>query len=237
MRKCKNCGSKFSPDDGFLRRRFKKKHIVGAVSFYQSGLSLSKVKDHMWQHHGVKVSRWMILLWCRHFTKVISNFTETLKPEIKGNVHADEVIVKSKGKKNYYWGAKDRKTKFKIAGILTKRRTLSGAIYVFEKIRNGCIGIPEKIITDKLAHYRRARGFKNTESGEDLLKLMDNCYNFVHPHMGLNGRTPAEEANIVLKLGRNKLLNLIKFFHEFEMEYSGSMNAENNGYTMLSSYN
>jgi len=58
LRKCKNCGSKFSPDDGFLRRRFHKEHIVEAVSLYQSGLSLSKVKDHMWQHHGVKVSRW-----------------------------------------------------------------------------------------------------------------------------------------------------------------------------------
>ncbi|MDP2766349.1 MAG: hypothetical protein Q8O41_02710, partial [Candidatus Methanoperedens sp.] len=50
----------------------------------------------------------------------------------------------------------NRKTKFKIAGILTKRRTLSGAKHVFEKIRNGCKGIPEKIITDKLGHYRRA---------------------------------------------------------------------------------
>ncbi len=285
LRKCKNCGSKFSPDDGFLRRRYNKEHIVEAVSLYQSGLSLSKVKDHMWQHHGVKVSRWMILLWCRHFSKVIRDFTETLKPEIKGNVHADEVIVKSKGKKNWYWGAKDRKTKFKIAGILTKRRTLSGAKHVFGKIRNGCIGIPKKIITDKLAHYRRAyniffyrlrgscklvhgvpigckkyglehnnncaerdnerikqrykttRGFKNSESGEDLLKLMDNCYNFVHPHMGLDGRTPAEEASIVLKLGRNKLLNLIKIFHDFEIEYSGSINAENHRYAILYPYN
>ncbi len=42
---------------------------------------------------------------------------------------------------------------------------------------------------------------------------MDNCYNFVHPHMGLKGRTPAEEANINLELERNKLMILIKLFH------------------------
>jgi hypothetical protein len=35
-------GSKFSPDDGFLRRRFQKKHIIKAVSLYQSGLSLKR---------------------------------------------------------------------------------------------------------------------------------------------------------------------------------------------------
>ncbi len=44
LRKCKSCGAKFTPDDGFLRRRFRKQHIVEAVSLYQSGLSLSKVK-------------------------------------------------------------------------------------------------------------------------------------------------------------------------------------------------
>jgi transposase-like protein len=81
LRKCKNCGAKFSPDDGFLRRRFQKEHIVEAVSLYQSGLSLSKVKDHMWQHHGIKVSRWMILLWCRDYSKLIDKFTEKLEPE------------------------------------------------------------------------------------------------------------------------------------------------------------
>lgn len=32
LRKCKNCGVNFTPDDGFLRRRFQKEHIVEAVS-------------------------------------------------------------------------------------------------------------------------------------------------------------------------------------------------------------
>jgi len=170
----------------------------------------------------------MILLWCRDYSNLIDKFTQTLKPEIKGNVHADEVIVKTKGKKNRYWGARDRKTKFKIAGKLTKKRTLSGAKYIFDKIRNGCKGIPAKIITDKPGHYRRAyniffyrvrgkcklihgvpiackkyglehnnncaerdnerikqrykitRGFKISESAENSLRLMENCYKLLN---------------------------------------------------------
>jgi len=55
--------------------------------------------------------------------------------------------------------------------------------------------------------------------------------------MVLNGRTPAEEASIIMKLGRNKLLNLINIFHDFEMEYSVSINAENHRYAILSPYN
>ena len=92
LRKCKSCGTKFTPDDGFLRRRFQKEHIVEAVSLYLRGLSLGKVKDHMWHHHGVKVSRWMILLWYRDYSRMINKLTGTLnetkrkKPMTSGDI-------------------------------------------------------------------------------------------------------------------------------------------------------
>lgn len=94
LRKCKGCGTKFTPDDGFLRRRFQKEHIVEAVSLHQRGLSLSKVKEHMQQQHGIEVSRWMISLWCRDYFGRRDGFAE-IKPEI--NAHANNVI---KGMKN-----------------------------------------------------------------------------------------------------------------------------------------
>ncbi len=37
--------------------------------------------------------------------------------------------------------------------------------------------------------------------------------------MGLNGRTPAEEAGIILNLKRNKLMTLIKIFYNDEFVY------------------
>ncbi len=138
----------------------------------------------MWQHHGVKVSRWMILLWCQDYSRIINNFTETLEPEIKGNVHADEVVVKTKGKKNWYWGAKDRKTKFKIAEKLTKRRTLSGAIHIFKKIRTGCKGIPKKIITGKLGHYAELIICFSTDC-EEVVNLF-TVFQLAIKNMGLN---------------------------------------------------
>jgi len=36
------------------------------------------------------------------------------------------------------------------------------------------------------------------------------CYNFIRPHQTLDGLTPAEKANLNLKLGENKWLSLIK---------------------------
>ena len=55
------------------------------------------------------------------------------------------------------------------------------------------------------------RHFGSFERAGYFLNLKHIIHNFVNPHMQLKGRTPAEEANIDLKLRRNKLLNLIKF--------------------------
>ena len=55
-------------------------------------------------------------------------------------------------------------------------------------------------------------GFGSFEGAEAFMNLKDIIYNFVNPHQGLKGRTPAEEAEIKLKLGRTKLLNLIKYW-------------------------
>jgi len=52
--------------------------------------------------------------------------------------------------------------------------------------------------------------FKAFKKAEAFLNLKRIIHNFVNPHSTLGGRTPAEEAEIDLKLGRNKLLELIQ---------------------------
>ena len=54
------------------------------------------------------------------------------------------------------------------------------------------------------------RNFGSYEGAEYFLNLKHIIHNFVNPHMQLKGSTPAESAEIDLKLGRRKLLNLIR---------------------------
>ncbi len=54
-------------------------------------------------------------------------------------------------------------------------------------------------------------GFGSFEGAEAFMNLKDIIYNFVNPHQSLRGKTPAEAAEIKLKLGRNKLLGLIRY--------------------------
>jgi len=94
LRKCKGCATKFTPDDGLLRRRLQKEHIAEAVCLQESVLLPGKVKEHMQQKHGVKVSRWMISVWCCDYFGMMERFAE-IKPDI--NAHANNMM---KGMKN-----------------------------------------------------------------------------------------------------------------------------------------
>ncbi len=53
--------------------------------------------------------------------------------------------------------------------------------------------------------------FDSFEGAEAFMNLKHIIHNFVNPHQQLKGKPPAEAAEINLKLGRNKLLNLIRY--------------------------
>ncbi|MEE9151794.1 MAG: DDE-type integrase/transposase/recombinase, partial [Thermoplasmata archaeon] len=113
--------------------------------------------DHMWQIHGAKMHRTTVTRWNAEYSYLVKNYTDRLEPEIKGNTHSDEVIVKVCGHKEHRWGVIDTKTKYKISGRLTKKRTYKdGAKPLYYKLKHKCKGIPPKIISDKLGHYRKA---------------------------------------------------------------------------------
>jgi len=53
--------------------------------------------------------------------------------------------------------------------------------------------------------------FKTLAGARVFLSLRALIYNFINEHSELNGRTPAEAAEIFIPLGRNRLLDLIKY--------------------------
>ncbi|MEM2094551.1 MAG: DDE-type integrase/transposase/recombinase, partial [Candidatus Bathyarchaeia archaeon] len=53
-------------------------------------------------------------------------------------------------------------------------------------------------------------GMDGEITGQDLINGLRVYYNFIRPHMSLNGKTPAEEAGIDLNLKGNKWLSLIE---------------------------
>lgn len=60
-------------------------------------------------------------------------------------------------------------------------------------------------------------GFRSFQKAEAFMNLKQITHNFVNPHSSLNDITPAEAAEVGIELGRNKLLDLIKFWKKKEM--------------------
>lgn len=60
---CHTCEKWFIKDDGFKRMRNRPEHITRALHEYADGASLKKVREHLLQHDGIKVTRWSIRNW------------------------------------------------------------------------------------------------------------------------------------------------------------------------------
>src|SRR3989338_708861 len=65
---CNKCEFIFIKKDGFERMRYNKKDIARAIHLHNEGLSLFQVKDYLWQHEGVKVTRKTISEWIKKYS-------------------------------------------------------------------------------------------------------------------------------------------------------------------------
>ncbi len=74
---CNDCQRQFVEPDGFERMRHKKEDIVRAIHLHDDGLSLSKVQNQLWQHDGVKVTRWTIAEWHKKFSVFLKSTKRT----------------------------------------------------------------------------------------------------------------------------------------------------------------
>jgi transposase-like protein len=62
--------------------------------------------------------------------------------------------------------------------------------------------------------------FQTHEGAAATSALCKILHNYVNPHSMLGGKTPAEAAELILPLGENKLLGLIKLARKLEMTTS-----------------
>lgn len=164
--KCKACNRRFTPDDGFLKMRYKGEIIAEAISCYRRGMSLRAVSEHLRDWRGVHVSHVSVLNWTNKYGKKLVEWDAKQSPEIKGPIHSDEIVIKVKGKKNWYWGSKDKRTRYRFIGPLTEKRSYEeGAKVLYQGIKKRSYesikkwlqkGKPIKFVSDKLAHYRKA---------------------------------------------------------------------------------
>jgi putative transposase len=97
--------------------------------------------------------------------------------------------------KKEFWTLKNPRTKH-IAKAGIRGRTNNNII---ERL-HGTIRERDKVM----------RGLKTESTAKTMTETYRAYYNMIRPHQALDGKTPSQQANIDLQLGKNKWLSLVK---------------------------
>ena len=196
--------------------------------------------------YNIKVSHVTVADWCRKFAPLLDNIAVKLIPSMNFHSdewHADETVVKIKGKKYYIWFIIDSETRFVLGFHLSPHRDSPQAHSILNHAKQ--LGTPNSIVSDRYsaykvpvkcffpnanhirvesfsddisnnliesfhsqfkAWYKIKRGFNSFDSANSTISAFIFFFNFIRPHMGLHGSTPAQVA------GANYDTNFCKLF-------------------------
>jgi transposase-like protein len=169
---CKDCKKRFTLEP-IKHIKVNYKFVTLAMDCYFKGLSYRDIADQFKQFYNVNLHHETIRRWVLRFSKVLNEYSKTIKPNIKGVWNADEILVMTKRGKDkkqpnknydYLWNCMDNKTKFLFASVNSGRsRKSKDAQKVFTEAykQNGVI--PYQIITDGFKGYQDGcrKAFRN----------------------------------------------------------------------------
>lgn len=153
---CKSCKKVYSENTTFFKMKNKGEVICTALDLYFKNVSLRKISDHLQQIHGKRISHVTILKWVRKYSTTFKEYTDKLKVNGSGTIHADEMMVNVNGKLVWLWNVMDRSTKFLLSTHLSNVRRLSDAKRVMLEARRKLNDRPKFVVTDGLPLYRKA---------------------------------------------------------------------------------
>lgn len=94
---------------------------------------MRKVSDEVSEIFGEVISQ--VSIWGRvqKYAKIVSEYIETLRPNLSGKFHHDETEVKISGQGRYFWETIDEDSRYLLAHHLSKVRTSEEAVKVFKQ--------------------------------------------------------------------------------------------------------
>lgn len=151
--KCKDCGHRFTLGSDFPKMRTQSRIISSSIDMYFEGLSVRKIQSQIKKLFGVDVSQMAVWKWIMKYSKLVSQYVETLSLQLLGIYHVDETAIKCKGVQKWFWEIIDGQSKFLASSHLSGSRTAEDAIALFEKSLKIAKRKPISIYCDGLLAY------------------------------------------------------------------------------------
>jgi transposase-like protein len=133
--------------------RIQARIISSSIDLYFEGLSVRKIQTQIDKLFGVHVSQMAVWKWIMKYSKLVSQYVETLSPQLLGIYHVDETAIKCKGVQKWFWEIIDSQSKFLVGSHLSSSRTTEDAIALFEKSIRVAKRKPTSIYCDGLPAY------------------------------------------------------------------------------------
>ena len=161
--KCKDCSKKFREPSILKKAHYSPETVCLTLDLYFSGLSLRKIARTVSDNFGEDLSYTTIYSWICKFMPKISEYVNSLSPQLSDTWQVDEVFVPMKNgnfvkgkeaKVAYLWNVMDRKTRFLLCSKLSPLRDVKGANQAFKEAKSNSHGtLPENLITDAWRAY------------------------------------------------------------------------------------
>jgi transposase-like protein len=151
--KCKVCGHRFTVGSDFPKMRTQSRIISSSIDMYFEGLSVRKIQTQIKKLFGIDASQMAVWKWIMKYSALVSQYVETLNPQLLGIYHVDETAIKCRGVQKWFWEMIDETSKFIVSSHLSGSRTTEDAITVFEKSIKVAKKKPISIYCDGLPAY------------------------------------------------------------------------------------
>jgi putative transposase len=161
---CRDCHKYFTINIGFERMKHNPQAVTSAMQLYFSGESLRNTMKSL-KLLGVEVSHQTVYNWIQKYTKIMTDYVETMEPNVGNKWRTDEVWIKVKGDKKYLFAMLDDETRFWIAQEVAETKDKHDARKLFAKAKYLMGKQPEILYSDGLQAYQQAtiRIFPNAQ--------------------------------------------------------------------------
>mgnify|MGYP001610667725 FL=1 len=160
---CKECGYRFTLDDGFYRMRNNPIKITQSIDLFYRGVSTRKVQEHLGVFYPHNASNVSIYKWIVKYSQMIIKFTGKLKANICEEVQVDEVEfhrrkshqAKRGVEKNFFVDSICPETRFLVASAYGRKRSSKEIKSVINNIKGKTDNQIKIITTDGFFAYKK----------------------------------------------------------------------------------
>lgn len=164
---CKNCKRGFTARTGFEGMHGQALAILLALDLYYRGLSLRNIAEHLKSVYGISVSHSTVYGWIKRYVDIIGKYMDKLQVKTSERWHADDTVVRVKGRHMLVWGMLDGETRLLIARHISESKDVNEAYALLEKALGKSQEKPSEIVTDAAPQYATAIDKKFGEELKD----------------------------------------------------------------------